>query len=350
MADAPKKDSKKEAPKVSINKNGHELLLEFIGFFVAVLILMTALSSSSFFRSVATDQKNTNGTSTQGSEGIPQGDLGFWQALFNSFGHSDIGSYPSPGKLAVGTQVITERLTQIRREPGGSVIGFQKRGEKAVLSDGPVSAYGTNWWMATYDSVPSGWVDEKDITTNIFEYYVVNFFPILWDYLKIIAWIVSGFFGIMILYIAVREPSVPLYDSDPVDIKPQSKSPSTLTATSSSPNNLPVAPVLREETSRWNHVSLLMKSHNPSDWKQAIIEADVMLDNMLDAIGYEGNSIGDKLKNAEEEDFKTLDKAWEAHKVRNRIAHDGGEYKFAYDEAARVVKLYEDVFKEFYYI
>ena len=97
-------------------------------------------------------------------------------------------------------------------------------------------------------------------------------------------------------------------------------------------------------------MELLLKSHNSSDWRQAIIEADVMLDDMLDKMGYPGVSIGDKLKNIEESDFETLDKAWEAHKVRNRIAHDGGEYKLSYDEVARVIGLYHDVFREFYWI
>jgi hypothetical protein len=84
--------------------------------------------------------------------------------------------------------------------------------------------------------------------------------------------------------------------------------------------------------------------------KLAIIEADIMLDTMLTKIGYDGNTVAEKLKNVEESDFVTLQKAWEAHKVRNRIAHDGSKFKISRGEAERVVNLFEQVFKEFYYI
>ncbi len=76
-----------------------------------------------------------------------------------------------------------------------------------------------------------------------------------------------------------------------------------------------------------------------------------MLDQMLTKIGYAGVSVGEKLKNVEESDFITLQKAWEAHKVRNRIAHGGAtELKLDRREADRVIDLYQQVFAEFYYI
>ncbi len=48
--------------------------------------------------------------------------------------------------------------------------------------------------------------------------------------------------------------------------------------------------------------------------------------------------------------FKTLDNAWEAHKLRNRIAHEGMGYDVEYREAKKAIELYESVFKEFDYI
>ena len=101
---------------------------------------------------------------------------------------------------------------------------------------------------------------------------------------------------------------------------------------------------------RWKNVQSLVQSHNINDWKQAILESDIMLDEMLDKMGYHGDSIGDKLKQIEPSDFLTLNQAWEAHKVRNHIAHRGANYILSKDEAERVIKLYSEVFKEFYYI
>ena len=53
-----------------------------------------------------------------------------------------------------------------------------------------------------------------------------------------------------------------------------------------------------------------------------------MLDDMLARQGYVGDGVGEKLKAAEPENFRTLQDAWEAHKVRNQIAHEGSFQSF----------------------
>lgn len=75
-----------------------------------------------------------------------------------------------------------------------------------------------------------------------------------------------------------------------------------------------------------------------------------MLDEMLDHMKYQGPGVAEKLKQIEPSDFLTLDDAWEAHKVRNRIAHQGNDYALGQAEARRIIGLYEKVFKEFYFI
>ncbi len=101
---------------------------------------------------------------------------------------------------------------------------------------------------------------------------------------------------------------------------------------------------------KWAKVLEHVNSPNPSDWKLAILEADIMLNDMLDKMGYHGATMGDKLKSIEPSDFDTLQEAWEAHKVRNAIAHEGSDYAVNKPEAERVVKLFQEVFKEFKYI
>jgi hypothetical protein len=98
---------------------------------------------------------------------------------------------------------------------------------------------------------------------------------------------------------------------------------------------------------KWERVIELINSTNASDWRLAIIEADVMLEDLLRRMGYHGESIGEMLKGVEESDFLTLDAAWEAHKTRNRIAHSGSEFPLNEREAKRVVALFETVFREF---
>jgi hypothetical protein len=100
----------------------------------------------------------------------------------------------------------------------------------------------------------------------------------------------------------------------------------------------------------WERIQSHINSPNPSDWRLAILEADIALDEILNKIGVPGDTIGDKLKNVERSDFTTIDSAWEAHRIRNRIAHEGADFDLNEREARRVIALYEQVFREFHYI
>jgi hypothetical protein len=101
---------------------------------------------------------------------------------------------------------------------------------------------------------------------------------------------------------------------------------------------------------KWQRVVDHLDSENMSDWKLSILEADNILDEMLSKMGYHGDTIGDKLKQVEKSDFTTIDKAWEAHKTRNLIAHEGSDYVLTKKEAVRIIELYKDVFEEFFFI
>ena len=100
------------------------------------------------------------------------------------------------------------------------------------------------------------------------------------------------------------------------------------------------------EHHRWNDVRQLIESASPNDWRQAIIESDIILDDMLNRLGYVGQSIGEKLKTADPAKFHTLQEAWEAHKVRNEIAHQGSSYPLTDHIAYRTILHYENVFRE----
>lgn len=101
---------------------------------------------------------------------------------------------------------------------------------------------------------------------------------------------------------------------------------------------------------RFERVLTRLHSEQESDWRLAVLEADVLLDEMVTQMGYRGDSLGEKLKAVEASDFTTLAKAWEAHAIRNKIAHEGAAFALPEREAKRVVGLYEEVFKEFHFI
>jgi hypothetical protein len=79
----------------------------------------------------------------------------------------------------------------------------------------------------------------------------------------------------------------------------------------------------------------------------AIIEADIFLDETLNEAGYVGVSLGEKLKSANPQSFTTIQDAWEAHKVRNEIAHVGSDFILTRKIAQDTLLRFERVFREF---
>lgn len=101
---------------------------------------------------------------------------------------------------------------------------------------------------------------------------------------------------------------------------------------------------------RWKTVVEYVLSGNPADWRLAILECDSMLEDLVEQLGYKGDTLGEKLKTVNRDTFHSLDYAWEAHIFRNRIAHEGLQFEISNHEAKRVAALYEQVFREFDYI
>jgi len=98
---------------------------------------------------------------------------------------------------------------------------------------------------------------------------------------------------------------------------------------------------------RWEKIVAQSNSANPSDWAQAIIDADSMLADLLVAQNYHGDGVGEMLKAVDKTDFLTLDAAWDAHKVRNQIAHPTPDFDLTARETQRVIALFASVFREF---
>ena len=105
--------------------------------------------------------------------------------------------------------------------------------------------------------------------------------------------------------------------------------------------------VKQAKNPRWDKIVDQSNSANPADWRQAIIDADVMLEELLQAQNYHGDGVGEMLKAVDKSDFLTLDAAWDAHKVRNQIAHAGPDFDLTERETKRVIAEFEAVFREF---
>lgn len=98
---------------------------------------------------------------------------------------------------------------------------------------------------------------------------------------------------------------------------------------------------------KWLIVEEMIQGSTESDWKLAIIEADILLEEVMKESGFVGDTLGEMLTNATKNSFASYQNAWEAHKTRNDIAHSGASYKLTKDDAVRTINMYKMVLQEF---
>ncbi len=177
----------------------------------------------------------------------------------------------------------------------------------------------------------------RELLLNGPPFLLENFSPVVdWRLLSILGWAISGILAAGALYA--------LYKIWDIKYEEQKKFSQAEIASLESFDHT-------EHNIKWKKVTDLLNALSESDWRLAIMEADNILADLLVRMGYTaGSTIGEKLKMIEPSDFLTLSSAWEAHKVRNRIAHEGTAFRLNHREAQRVIELYSKVFEEFHYI
>lgn len=341
----------KKAPPTS-SEDGHSIAYKVLMYFFLLLVLSGFITKFGFDRYIDSVNSKLESNSVfnenQNSNNEEQENLG----LFDLF---------STGKISLGGMIANKKEVEVRNLPAGQLLGLQKKGEIAQVLEGPVVKGSYEWWRVDYKNAPDGWIKGNDVTTYVTWFKILNFFPWLFNGLQKILILIGIITLILIIIVSLKHSNLKKIQKQKEELKKEQA-----VVYTSSPkishekevDELPIpglpigdAPATENVTNRrWKNVQTLTQSHNINDWKQAIIESDIMLDEMLDKMGYHGDSVGDKLKQIEPSDFLTLNQAWEAHKVRNHIAHKGANYILSKDEAERVVGLYGEVFREFYYI
>ena len=154
-----------------------------------------------------------------------------------------------------------------------------------------------------------------------------------WTIYSIIALLLSFIFFVGYIYAKIRESEI--LDEGQADLR----------AAEAAWKNRHERP--DSKNTRWDAIQQRVSENNPESWRIAIIEADIMLEETLNNAGYIGQSLGEKLKSANVQSFITLQDAWEAHKVRNEIAHVGSDFILTKKVAQETLTHFERVFREF---
>lgn len=96
---------------------------------------------------------------------------------------------------------------------------------------------------------------------------------------------------------------------------------------------------------KWAEINSMMAQGGPANYKQAIFEADKLVDAVLRS-KVSGETMGERLKNAKKMfSYGVYNDLWTAHKIRNKLAHEA-DFQGLSSEATLAVRYFEKALKE----
>ena len=92
---------------------------------------------------------------------------------------------------------------------------------------------------------------------------------------------------------------------------------------------------------KWIAIKNRLEFKEESQYKIAIIEADEVIDQFLEKMGYAGQNMAERLEKMSPDEIENRDEIREAHEIRNKIIHD---HQFKVDEslARETIKKFEN--------
>lgn len=85
----------------------------------------------------------------------------------------------------------------------------------------------------------------------------------------------------------------------------------------------------------WLRIENSLVRDQPSSHILAVINADKLVDRALRELHYSGQTMGERMKSARPE-WSNANAVWEAHKLRNRLAHETGVH-VSYEDSRRAL-------------
>lgn len=100
---------------------------------------------------------------------------------------------------------------------------------------------------------------------------------------------------------------------------------------------------VRTVQNRWSIVQT-MTSQGGNGLRQAIMEADKLLDYVLQGKGYRGDTMAERMRSANRE-FSRRNDVWAAHKLRNALAHEV-DFDLVPSQVKQSIKAFERAIKD----
>lgn len=100
-----------------------------------------------------------------------------------------------------------------------------------------------------------------------------------------------------------------------------------------------------EMNKKWQTVLDKLESMEKDSYKMAVIEADKIFDDIIKRIGYQGDDMGERLKQINSAQIANIDEIWQAHKLRNQLVHEP-DFQINQSQAKRSVEIYQKAMKD----
>lgn len=95
----------------------------------------------------------------------------------------------------------------------------------------------------------------------------------------------------------------------------------------------------------WAKIMSRLEQPSEGEHKLAIIEADSLLNEILEKMGFQGETLGGKLEKVTADILPRLQEIQEAHKFRNNVVHDP-DYRVTLEQAEKTIKIYQKALQD----
>lgn len=95
---------------------------------------------------------------------------------------------------------------------------------------------------------------------------------------------------------------------------------------------------------KWAKIKDKLASGNVSQYKVAILEADVVIDKVLSDMGFGGKNVSERLEKIKPIQLYNYEEIKKAHLVRNRIIHEA-DFEIDKKQAEEVLEIFESLLK-----
>ncbi len=95
---------------------------------------------------------------------------------------------------------------------------------------------------------------------------------------------------------------------------------------------------------QWARIKKRMETGKGSDYRMALVDADALLKDILERMGYKGETMRQILESIDSKILPNIANVWEAHETRNNIVHNP-DYELGPEKARKMMQVYEQSFR-----